>query len=337
MRAVDYIETLRNTRLTADYETPEKRARYGLLPESASHEGYLAHPVHAYWDDFWALRGLRDAVAIAEVLGDHTQARRIAALRDAFRTTLYRSIDVTMAERKIDYVPGSVEWADFDPTATANAISLLDELGNLPRAALDRTFDTYLAGFRRRRDHEIEWANYTAYEIRIFGALVHLGRRADANELAEFFLSDRRPRAWNQWPEISWRDPTSPGHLGDVPHSWISAEYILAFRSMLAFERPTDQTLVIAAGVPAHWLDGGAEVVVKDLPTYYGTLSYRLWREGPTGVRLSLSGVSSARLLVQPPLPGPIARVEINGRAVDTFDASSVTTDTCPASILIGS
>ena len=35
----------------------------GLLPISVSHEGYLAQPVHSYWDDFWALRGLRDAVA----------------------------------------------------------------------------------------------------------------------------------------------------------------------------------------------------------------------------------------------------------------------------------
>jgi hypothetical protein len=38
---------------------------------------------------------------------------------------------------------------------------------------------------------------------------------------------------------------------------------------------------------------------------------------------------------VKPPLAGPIARVEIDGRKVDTFDAASVATDTCPATILI--
>ena len=37
----------------------------GLLPVSVSHEGYLAQPVHSYWDDFWALRGLRDAADLA--------------------------------------------------------------------------------------------------------------------------------------------------------------------------------------------------------------------------------------------------------------------------------
>ncbi len=70
LKAVDYMEALRNQRLTPEYRTPEKRACYGLLPESMSHEGYMAHPVHAYWDDFWALRGLKDAAAMAVLLDD---------------------------------------------------------------------------------------------------------------------------------------------------------------------------------------------------------------------------------------------------------------------------
>ncbi len=70
LKSVDYLESLRRRRLTPEYQTAEKRACYGLLPESMSHEGYMAHPVHAYWDDFWALRGFKDAAAMAEILGD---------------------------------------------------------------------------------------------------------------------------------------------------------------------------------------------------------------------------------------------------------------------------
>ena len=69
----------------------------------------------------------------------------------------------------------------LDPTATSNAVSLLGEMDTVPRAALERTFAEYLAGFRRRRRNEIDWNNYTAYEVRIVGALVHLGERASAN------------------------------------------------------------------------------------------------------------------------------------------------------------
>jgi hypothetical protein len=337
-RAVDYLETLRATRLGPEYETPALRARHGLLPESVSHEGYLAHPVHAYWDDFWALQGYRDAAAMAGILGEDAEARRIAAVRDAFRRALRASVERTIADRGIEYVPGSVEWADFDPTATANAVALLGCLGDLPRAALDRTFDQYLAGFRRRCRGEIDWNNYSPYEIRIVGALVCLGRRAEAVELAEFFLGDRRPRAWNQWPEIAWRDPRSPGHLGDVPHTWIGAEYVLALRTMLAYERGADRSLVVAAGVPASWLDDGAGVAVSGLPTHYGTLDLRVQRSGSrddVAVSMSGVGVPPGGVVLRPPLARPLAAVEVNGRSVSTFDAESATIRACPAEVVL--
>src|SRR5262249_22830984 len=112
--AVSYLETLRAARLGPEFDAPEFRARRGLLPESVSHEGYPAHPVHSYWDDFWALQGYRDAAAMAAILGENAEARRIAAVRDEFRAAVLASVECTMAERGIDYVPGSVEWADFD-------------------------------------------------------------------------------------------------------------------------------------------------------------------------------------------------------------------------------
>jgi hypothetical protein len=127
------------------------------------------------------------------------------------------------------------------------------------------------------------------YEIRIIGALLHLGRRELALKLAQFFLGDRRPSAWNQWSEIAWRDPRSPGHIGDMPHTWVAAEFALAFRSMLAFERETDDALVVAAGIPAEWLEGDdAGVGVGGLPTWYGTLGFAM-RCADDGVDVDLT------------------------------------------------
>ena len=335
-RAVDYLETLRATRLGPDYDRPELQARRGILPESVSHEGYLAHPVHAYWDDFWALQGYSDAAAMAAILGDDAEAQRVAAIRDAFTAALRASIVRTIVERKIDYVPGSVEWADFDPAATAVAVGLLSALDDLPRAPLERTFDQYMEGFRRRRRGEIDWTKYSAYEIRIIPALVDLGRRDDAAELLEFFLGDRRPRGWNQWPEISWRDPRSPGHLGDVPHAWIAAEYFLAFRTLFAYERD-DGALVLAAGVPASWLDGGGEVGVTGLPTQFGALDFRLRREGSDTLVLSLGGdvrVPPAGFVVRPPLAEPLQSVAIDGHETRAFDAETATILSCPARVI---
>jgi hypothetical protein len=335
-RSVDRIEALRSRRLTAEFQMPDKRACYGLLPESVSHEGYLAHPVHAYWDDFWALRGLKDAAAMAEILGDEPRRARLVVLRDAFRETLQASIIATMHDRDVDYIPASVELADIDPAATAHAIALLDEAQALPPAAIERTFDEYLAHFRKRRSGEIDWSSYSPYEIRIVGALIRLGRRDAAFELARFFLGERRPPAWNQWPEIAWRDPRSPGHIGDMPHTWVAAEFALAFRSMLAFERETDQALVVAAGVPAEWLEGEAGLRVDGLPTWYGTLGLAMRRAGDgIDMDLTLTGnvLPPGGIVVRPPGEAPLRAVLVNGRPITRFTAAQATVEELPAKV----
>ena len=326
VRACAFLSQLRRERLDAAYDMPEKRAFRGLLPESASHEGYLAHPVHSYWDDFWAVRAFADAAFLAEARGDVVQATAFRAECDAMRADVRASLEATIATRGIAYVPGSVEWADFDPTATSNAISLLGETALLPDGPLQATWAQYLDGFRRRRDGAMPWKNYTAYEVRIVGALVQLGLRDAANELADFLLHDRRPPAWGQWPEITWRDPRSPGHIGDVPHAWIAAEWALAFRCMLAWERMDDEALVLAQGVPLAWLDDG-EVVVDALDTYWGSLAYTLRRASRDTIEIELRGDAAPQggFVLRPPLPGKLVAADIDGAPLAITDPDGVT------------
>ncbi len=337
MRAVAQIERLRATRLGPEWETDAKRGFRGLLPESASHEGYLAHPVHAYWDDFWAVRALGDAAFLATARGDTAEAARLTALRDDFRVDVRDSLAHTIATRNIAYVPGSVEWADFDPTATSNAVALLGETALMPRAVLDATFAEYVKGFRRRVRNEIDWANYTAYEVRIVGALVCLGERASAAELAELLLDDRRPAPWNQWPEISWRNPRSPGHIGDVPHAWIAAEYVLAVRTMLAYERMADEALVLAAGVPSAWLDGGDTVAVDGLATYWGTLGFTLRRIDAATLAVDLRGdvAPPGGIVLRPPLGGRVIAVTVDGAPLGGFAGDEAVVRHAPAEIVL--
>jgi F5/8 type C domain len=305
----------------------------GLLPISVSHEGYLAQPVHSYWDDFWALRGLRDAVTLARALGESDSARRWEALTARFAASLFVSIETTRAQRQLAFIPGSIEWADFDPTATANAIYLLDVPAELNREAVERTFDVYLADWRSKRSGALEARNYTPYEIRIIGAFVRLGRRDAALELLRFFLSDRRPLAWNQWPEIAWRDHKAPAHIGDLPHTWIAAEYVLAVRSLFAYERESDESLILAAGLAPEWIEGSG-VQVNKMPTLHGDLSYSLRRLDPQTLRFEIGGGITAKVILRPPLPGPLRRVVVNGSECTDFDADGVTLLTTPAEVV---
>ena len=304
--AANYLIKLRGQRISKDYAAGEKSSCFGLLPESASHEGYLAHPVHSYWDDFWGVRGLEAAADLADVFGRPDEAEQWKSEAGRFQVDLLRSIERVITDKQLNYIPGSVEWADFDPTATSNAIGMLDFADSLPTMPLHAMLETYLDGFRRKHRGEMVWTNYTAYEIRIIGAFVRLGNRDVANELLKFFLSDRRPLEWNQWPEITWKDPRSPGHLGDVPHTWIAAEYLLAVASMVAAERDATASMVLASGMPWAWISEDTGFSVQNLPTRYGPLDFLIRAHGVSTIRVEIGksiSLPPGGLTLTPPLP----------------------------------
>ncbi len=288
VRAVEWIERARALRMTEEYRTPAKKVFFGLLPESISHEGYSAKPVHSYWDDFWALRGLKDAATLAAVMGNHERAAAFAALRDDFRRTLLDSLAAVMARGRLDFLPGSVELLDFDPNSTAIALYPVEELAALPRPAVERTFRRYLEVVERRLAGQDTGESYTPYELRTVPALIRLGWRNEAWRILQAVFADRRPRPWQQWPEILWRDPTWPRFIGDMPHAWISALWIEAVRHLFAYERESDASLVLGAGLPLEWIEQG--VSVRRLPTHYGPLHFDLHAESVTQWRLRLFG-----------------------------------------------
>ena len=330
------FEHLRSLRTSHEYRSAPLAARYGLLPESMSHEGYMAQPVHAYWDDFWALRGLHDAAWLASQVAAHDEARRLAALAEEFEHDLHASLALTMQAHGIDFLPGSVELGDFDATATAIALTVADDGAGLPRAALDLTFDRYLA-IRAARANSLDWSNYSAYEVRIVGALIRLGRRADALQVLDDLLADCRPAAWRQWPEQSWREVDTPAFLGDLPHSWIGAEYIHALLAAFAFERRADASLVLAAGVAAAWLDEAAGVQVQELATHYGRVSYHLHRPRADTVEMHIAAgprLPRGGLVLAPPLAGALRAVTVNGQPHHDFDATQCRCHALPAHII---
>jgi hypothetical protein len=281
----------------------------GLVTESISHEGYSAKPVHSYWDDLFALRGLDDAAYLAGEL--HLDARRRELGRQAadLRRDLAASIRATIAERGIDFVPGSAELGDFDATSTAIGISPLNLAAVFPPAELQRTFDRYLASLARPRE------DYTPYEMRIVGALVRRGEKARALPLLDRFLADRRPAAWNEWAEVVGTAARKPRFLGDMPHAWVASDFIRSVLDAVAYDRE-DGALVVGAGVPRRWLGSGT-LHVGPLPTYSGPIDVRMRAEGE-GIVVDLGGAARpARLILRSPDDRPIRRAILDGREVE--------------------
>ncbi len=338
IKAVDYLERLRQQTMTDAYTNPDKQAFYGLLPESISHEGYASHPVHSYWDDFFALRGLKDAARMAVIVGDTHRAAQFAALRDAFRKDLYSSIDRVVQEHHLDYVPASADLGDFDPNATAIALIPGGEYENMPPALLEHTFDRYFDAFEKRAHGEGGWDSYTPYELRNVAALVLMGERDRAVEVLRALMADRHPTAWNEWPEIVWRDRAAPRFIGDMPHTWVGSAFLRSLRTLFAFEREADGSLVIGAGLPWEWVSSETGVSVERMPTQYGVLHLAIRSESAGSVTVRLSGdltMPPGGIIVQPPLPEPLKSVHVNGIPIGSFGPDQALVRSFPAEVVL--
>lgn len=340
LKAVDYIQSLIEQRSTEYFKNGSDsiRSLYGLVPESISHEGYSAKPMHSYWDNFFTMKGLKDAADIQYLLGETGQYARICQIRDTFKENLYNSINLAMKYKKIDYIPGCAELGDFDATSTTVALTPCNERNNLPKLQLQNTFEKYYQYFVKRRENSIEWVNYTPYENRLIGSFIMLDQPDRAHELIDYFLNDQRPHGWNHWAEVVWHDYRIPRYIGDMPHTWCGSDFINAIRSMFVYENEWDHSLVLAAALYQDWIDAPGGMAVENLPTYYGEISYSIKKEGNvyyfniTGdVKLPSNGIKIVNFN-HSKLP---SKVTVNGVEITGYTASEIQISTSPAEIAI--
>jgi hypothetical protein len=340
LRAVEYIESLIAQRSTDYYKNGNDSLRsfYGLVPESISHEGYSAKPMHSYWDNFFTMKGLKDATEIQRILGETKNYEKIKIIRDTFCENLYSSLQLAMKLRKISYIPGCVELGDFDATSTTIALTPCNELINLPKPQVYNTFDKYFEFFEKRRDGKLDWINYTPYENRLIGSFIMLDQPERAHELIEFFLNDQRPQGWNQWAEVVWKNYRTPGFVGDIPHTWVGSDFINAIRTMFVYENEYDKSLVLASALYQDWIDSPAGMSVENLPTYYGSISYSIVKDSNKylfsisgNVRLPANGIKIKNFNGSK-LP---IKVTINGNESRDFNEKEITVNTFPAQVII--
>lgn len=311
-RVAGQIETLRNTRKVPG--TP--KAHWGLLPESASHEGYMDIHRHSYWDDYFGILGLRDAASIADWMGDRAAADRYQAQARDFETAVVESIRTVMQEKGINFIPGAAELGDQDPTSTSIGIFPGGGLSYLPEKWVRESFDQYMSFFKNRAANIKPWDAYTPYEVRVMSTMWLLGERENGYEMLKWFRGDLLPEGWKHWAEIAFSDDKPGRWLGDMPHTWVGSEYISAFRTMFVAERTRDQALIVGAGIPEPWFAGHGSFA-RGLPTAYGPLNVSVrGKDGRFSYQISGEIEKGTTLEVPAPRKAEPKEVWINGKPV---------------------
>jgi hypothetical protein len=298
-RAAEFVARLRASQA---YAAPPAR---GILPPSLSAEDIGSETWHHYWDDFWALAGLREAAGAARALGQEADAARWRAEEESLRRSVLASIRQVQQARGVRHVPNGPEdvGGSSDARGTNPAIwpvGVLPGEEALLRASWAHYFDRWIeprgGGYRHALD--LTWP---------YGGL----------GLAQGFL--RLGMTDRLWTVLDWtmRSQTLPGayawaegvhpdtlgyQIGDMPHGWAASELINLLRDVLLTEQ--GDRLVIGAGVPRRWLLSGREIAIENAPTPFGPAGYSLTAAVTERADGSLSGTVRVRRLGPAAPPG---------------------------------
>ena len=277
--ALQFLQTLRERTLVAGYQaTSDAPQRFrGILAPSISHEGYPA-PTHSYWDDYWALKGWHDGAWLARQWQMNDMARWATEQETALRDSLAASIRATIDWKHIDYIPASADFADIDPASVSIALDPSGQQGVLPDTALRTTFTRYLEEVRRRSLPGARYV-YTPYEFRNVLTFVHLDEPVLAAELLYRLRASRYPPGWQVFAEVVRSPMRSVFYLGDMPHTWVGAEYVRALIGMLMHE--SDRGIELLPGTPPDWV-AGKGLAIDRMATAFGTLSMSAQQDGTT-------------------------------------------------------
>ncbi|MFZ4394445.1 MAG: discoidin domain-containing protein [Kiritimatiellia bacterium] len=321
LRVMKCLERLRNRTLRPDYFADDPvRARFvGLLPPSISHEGY-ATPVHSYWDNLFALKGWKDGRAAALELGKRDVAEWAAAQYAALRASVQASIERTISEKGINYIPGCAERGDPDPNSTSVVFYPCEEVELLPALLLEATYEQYYEGIVARSKPGWEGV-YTPYEARNLTALVQLGAKPRAFALLQQFMVGRRPRAWNHLAEVVVSNYRTGTYIGDMPHTWVGADLVTGIRNLLLYE--SGDRLVLLSGIPESWVLQDSGVRLENMPTYFGAVN--LFASELDGkLRVEMRGKINAPkgIVLHWPFTGKPKSVNVNGAPWLDWDAN---------------
>lgn len=331
----------------------DNRTSYGLLYSgwSAEHLGDKDKP--HYWDNFWAIAGLWEAAQLSQRL-NAPQTSELWSIYDQVRQSTANSIRWVLGEQArrgfwetfIPTGPADVGRLDstiigtvayFHPCRLYDGQKLGPDIDYAARQTIQTIWSHFIdGGFR----HDAAWRCYGPYlTLQLAHAFLLLGDVDRMNQCLFWAVGnagfarvhDRSggPAVW-QVTQCAWNEqhnyaiakdfsefPPSWWYMGDIPHGWAAAEFILLIRDMLFFEvaEDHDPQIYLAPGIIPHWLNQGEPVSVRNAPTVFGapfgyelrhhpnerTVTVEIEQPAPAGVRFIYpcglgSGVDSAHV-----------------------------------------
>jgi hypothetical protein len=249
----------------------------GLLPSGFSAE-HLGPNDFYYWDDFWAVAGLRAAAFLSAAYNDNDAAVYFEMESDTLLESIYRSLENVDVRLKKPAIPAS-PYRRLDTGA----------IGSLAASYPLRIFES-------NDSRVLGTADFLMRNCLVHGGFFHDMTHSGINpyltlHLAQTLLRAGDPRYFElmqavarlasptgQWPE-SVHPLTGGGCMGDGQHVWAAAEWVLMIRN--CFVREEDERLILCSGIPQIWLDKKQTMAFGPAPTSFGVIQISIIPQGP--------------------------------------------------------
>ncbi|MGH9522513.1 MAG: hypothetical protein ACRD3E_08270, partial [Terriglobales bacterium] len=227
---------------------------------------------HVTGHDFWALAGLKNAIALAEALGQTADVKAWRREYDDFYATFHAAL-VQATAKTGGYIPPGLDGQHGQDWGNMLAVYpeiILDPHDPMVTATLNGTRAKYQEGIMTYGDgmflHHYLTMKNTETE------LVRGDQQMAIEELYGLLLHTSSTHAGFEYSIRPWGDRDFDGNM--APHGWFAAKFRALVRDMLVREQGNDLHLLSALS-PA-WIKDGAEISVRHAPTEFGEMNFRM-------------------------------------------------------------
>lgn len=265
-------------RLAGDLKSAGKTqaVHAGLLPSGFSAE-HLGPNDFYYWDDFWAVAGLKAAAYLCAAGKDHEHADYFEKESGALMQSIEQSLKQVRSRLQRPAIPAS-PYRRLDTGAIGSLVAdyplrlyepgdpgILDTADFLMRNCLVRD------GFF----HDMTHSGINPY-LTLHLAQVLL-RAQDPRYVALMTAVAKLASSTGQWPE-SIHPRTGGGCMGDGQHVWAAAEWVLMIRN--CFVREDKERLILCSGIPREWLLKHQAMSFGPAATRFGDIQISIQPQG---------------------------------------------------------
>jgi hypothetical protein len=223
--------------------------------------------------NFLALDGLRLAIAMAQQTGHPDLAVNWQAEYDDYRQAFFKVLDAQAAAHN-RYIPpaldgqkGGYDWGNLlsvvpEPT--------LDPHDPRVTATLKEAHDSYAEGIMTYADGKF------LHDYLGFKNLMTETIRGDQEQAIRDFYAElvhtSSTQAGFEFNIRPWGDRNFGQNL--APHGWFAAEYRTTLRNLLV--REDGNQLHLLSAISPDWIGAGKTIAVRQTPTWFGPIAFRL-------------------------------------------------------------